>query len=62
MIRDHKPRRIPYREHRPADAVHHRFGAFFGDPVLQTFITSVGGDPAPPEIIVAEAIASPDQF
>jgi quinol monooxygenase YgiN len=38
------------------------FGAFFGNPELQAFIGSVGADPAPPEITVAEAIASADQY
>jgi hypothetical protein len=38
------------------------FQKFFGDPDLQAFIGSVGGAPAPPEIIVCEAVASPDQF
>ena len=35
---------------------------FFADPALQSFIASVGGAPAPPEITFAEAITSPDQF
>jgi len=38
------------------------FQKFFSDPDLQAFIGSVGGAPAPPEIIVCEAVASPDQF
>src|SRR5690242_20477220 len=39
------------------------FEAFFADPSLQEFIAGVGGDAsAPPEIIVSQAIASPDQF
>jgi hypothetical protein len=43
------------------ESVEH-FRQFFADPDLQAFIGSVGADPAPPEIIVAEAIASPDQY
>jgi hypothetical protein len=39
------------------------FEAFFGDPKLQEFIASVGGDTsAPPDITVTEAIESADQF
>jgi quinol monooxygenase YgiN len=38
------------------------FEQFFSDPGLQSFIASVGADPAPPEIIITEAVASPDQF
>ena len=38
------------------------FQKFMADPDLQAFIGSVGGAPEPPEVIVAEAIASPDQF
>jgi hypothetical protein len=39
-----------------------QFQAFFSNPELQTFIGSVGAAPAPPEMIVAEAVASPDQY
>jgi hypothetical protein len=39
-----------------------QFEQFFSDPELTAFIGSVGGDPAPPEITVTEAIASPDEF
>jgi hypothetical protein len=39
-----------------------QFQAFFSQPELQTFIGSTGAAPAPPEIIVAEAVASPDQY
>jgi len=40
-----------------------QFQAFFGDPELQAFVGSVGGDhSAPPEITVTEAISSPDEF
>lgn len=39
------------------------FEKFFGDPELQAFVGSVGGDPnKAPEIIVAEAVDSPDKF
>jgi hypothetical protein len=43
------------------DTVDH-FQQFFSDPSLQAFIGSVGGAPAPPEITITEAVASPDQF
>jgi len=39
-----------------------QFQAFMANPDLQAFIGSVGGAPVPPEVIVAEAIASPDEF
>jgi|SRR5580658_4565368 quinol monooxygenase YgiN len=38
------------------------FERFFSDPDLQAFVGSVGAAPAPPEITVSEAVASPDQF
>ena len=38
------------------------FEKFFADPGLHAFIASVGADPAPPEVIIAEAISSADQF
>jgi hypothetical protein len=38
------------------------FQGFFSNPDLQAFIGSVGGDPTSQEVIVSEAIASPDQF
>jgi heme-degrading monooxygenase HmoA len=38
------------------------FQQFFSDPSLHAFIESVGANPGPPELIVAEAIGSPDQF
>jgi len=38
------------------------FQQFFGDPKMQEFIGTIGADPAPPEITITEAIASPDQF
>jgi len=43
------------------ESVEH-FQKFMADPDLQAFIGSVGGAPEPPEVIVAEAITSPDQF
>jgi hypothetical protein len=39
-----------------------QFQRFFSDPDLQAFIGSVGAAPAPPEITVAAAVASADQF
>ena len=38
------------------------FQQFFSDPSLQAFIASVGGAPAPPEVIVCEAVKSSDEF
>lgn len=38
------------------------FQRFFSDPELQAFIGSIGAAPAPPEMIVADAVASPDQY
>jgi hypothetical protein len=38
------------------------FQSFFSDPDLQAFIGSVGADPGPPDLIIAEAISSPDQY
>jgi quinol monooxygenase YgiN len=38
------------------------FERFFGDPSLQAFIGTLGADPVPPEITIAEAVASPDQY
>ena len=39
------------------------FTQFFGNPELQSFIASVGGDTSsPPDITITEAISSPDQF
>jgi len=43
------------------ESVEH-FQRFFGDPELQAFIGSIGAAPAPPEILVAEAVASPDAY
>ena len=39
-----------------------QFQRFFAHPDLQAFIASVGAEPAPPEVTVADAITSPDQF
>jgi len=40
-----------------------QFQQFFGNPQLQAFIGSVGGDlSSPPEVIISEAVASADQF
>jgi len=38
------------------------FQQFFSNPELQAFIGSVGAAAAPPELIIAEAVASPDQY
>jgi quinol monooxygenase YgiN len=39
------------------------FEKFFGDPELQKFIGSVGGDTnAAPEIIIVESVDSPEMF
>jgi quinol monooxygenase YgiN len=43
------------------ESVEH-FQKFMADPDLQAFIGSVGGAPEPPEVIIAEAVTSPDQF
>ena len=43
------------------ESVEH-FQKFMADPDLQAFIGEVGGAPEPPEVIVAEAVTSPDQF
>jgi quinol monooxygenase YgiN len=43
------------------DSAEH-FQQFFADPGLQAFIASVGAAPAPPEVIVSEAVSSSDQF
>src|SRR6202035_347164 len=37
-----------------------KFQQFFANPELQAFIGSTGADPGPPEITIAEAIASAD--
>ena len=39
------------------------FQKFFGDPDLQAFIASIGADTsAPPEMNIAEAVSSADEF
>ncbi len=43
------------------ESVEH-FQKFFASPELQAFIGSVGAAPEPPEITVAEAVASSDQY
>jgi len=43
------------------ESVEH-FQQFFGNPELQAFIGSVGAAPVPPEVTVAEAVTSPDQY
>ncbi len=43
------------------DSVEH-FQKFMADPELQAFIGSVGAAPVSPEVIVAEAISSSDEF
>ena len=39
-----------------------QFQQFFANPELQAFIGTVGAAPVPPEITIAEAVASADQF
>ena len=39
-----------------------QFQNFFGNPEIQAFIGSVGAAPLPPEIIIAEAVSSPDEY
>jgi quinol monooxygenase YgiN len=39
-----------------------QFQQFFANPDLQAFIGSVGAAPSPPQITVADAVASPDQY
>jgi hypothetical protein len=43
------------------ESVEH-FQQFFSNPDLQAFIGSVGAAPAPPEIIISEAVSSADQY
>ena len=43
------------------ESVEH-FQQFFADPDLQAFIGSIGAAPAPPELTITEAVASPDQY
>ena len=39
-----------------------QFQQFFSDPELQALIATVGATSEPPEMTVAEAVTSPDQF
>lgn len=39
-----------------------QFQQFFGSPELQAFIAEIGANPGPPEMIIAEAVPSPDEF
>jgi hypothetical protein len=39
-----------------------QFEQFFSNPELQAFIGEIGADPGPPEMIIAEAVPSPDEF
>jgi quinol monooxygenase YgiN len=39
-----------------------QFEQFFTDPDLQAFIGEIGAAPGPPEMIIAEAVSSPDEF
>jgi quinol monooxygenase YgiN len=38
------------------------FQQFFANPELQAFIGSVGAEPGPPELIIAESVTSADQY
>jgi quinol monooxygenase YgiN len=39
-----------------------QFQQFFANPELQAFIGSVGAAPEPPELTIAESVASADQY
>jgi len=39
-----------------------QFQQFFANPELQGFIGSVGAEPGPPELTIAESVTSPDQY
>ena len=39
-----------------------QFQKFFSDPDLQAFIAEIGAAPQPPEITIAAAVSSPDEF
>ena len=39
-----------------------QFQQFMANPDLQAFIGQMGAAPAPPEVTIADAVASPDQF
>jgi hypothetical protein len=43
------------------ESVEH-FQQFFGNPELQAFVGSIGAAPVPPEMIISETVASPDQY
>ena len=43
------------------ESVEH-FQKFFANPDLQALIAASGASPAPPEITIAEAISSPDEY
>jgi hypothetical protein len=43
------------------ESVEH-FQKFFANPDLQALIAASGAAPAPPEITIAEAISSPDEY
>jgi quinol monooxygenase YgiN len=43
------------------ESVEH-FQKFFANPELQAFIGSVGAEPGPPDLTIAESVASPDQY
>jgi len=38
------------------------FEKFFSNPDLQGFIATIGADPGPPEMLIGEAVSSPDEF
>jgi hypothetical protein len=39
-----------------------QFQQFFANPDLQAFIGSVGAEPGPPELTIAESVTSADQY
>jgi len=39
-----------------------QFQQFFANPELQAFIGSVGAEPGPPELTIAEGVSSADQY
>jgi quinol monooxygenase YgiN len=43
------------------ESVEH-FQRFFANPDLQAFIGSVGAEPGPPELTIAESVTSADQY
>ena len=43
------------------ESVEH-FQQFFADPDLQALIGAMGANPGPPDITIAEAVTSPDEF